>query len=140
MASTVFNGTNLVLKAIADGGTLATIGHTTSCSMSITQDLPDATTKDSSGYAENIGGLRSFEISFDGLVDYTDSQNAAEFINHIKDRDKLDFSFGTAASGDQLIEGECRVASIEVSGEMESAVTYSGTLTGTGALTISTNA
>ena len=81
-----------------------------------------------------------FEISFDGLVDYTDSQNAAEFINHIKDRDKLDFSFGTAATGDQLIEGECRVASIEVSGEMESAVTYSGTLTGTGALTISTNA
>lgn len=139
MASTVFNGTNLVLKAIADGGTLATIGHTTSCSMSITQDLPDATTKDSAGYAENINGLRSFEISFDGLVDYTDSQNAAEFINHIKDRDKLDFSFGTAASGDQLIEGECRVASIEVSGEMESAVTYSGTLTGTGALTISTN-
>mgnify|MGYP006969586486 CR=1 FL=1 len=72
MASTVFNGTNLVLKAIADGGTLATIGHTTSCSMSITQDLPDATSKDSAGYAEN-------------------------------------------------------------------ALTYSGTLTGTGALTISTN-
>ena len=63
----------------------------------------------------------------------------AEFINHVDNRDKIDFSFGTAASGDQLIEGECRVASIEVTGEMEGAVTYSGTLTGTGALTISTN-
>ena len=77
MASTVFNGTNLLLKAIADGGTLATIGHTTSCTLSVNQELPDATTKDSSGYAENINGLRSFEISFDGLVDYTDDQNAS---------------------------------------------------------------
>ena len=139
MASTVFNGTNLVLKAIEDGGTLATIGHTTSCTLSMSVDLPDATSKDSGGYAENINGLRSFEISFDGLVDYTDAQNAAEFITHINSRDKLDFTFGTAATGDQLITGECRVSSIEVSAEMESAVTYSGTLVGTGAITLSTN-
>lgn len=139
MASTVFNGTNLVLKAIADGGTLATIGHTTSCTLSLSVDLPDATSKDSGGYAENINGLRSFEISFDGLVDYTDAQNASEFIDHINSRDKLDFTFGTASVGDQLITGECRVSSIEVSAEMESAVTYSGTLVGTGAITISVN-
>ena len=44
--SGTFNGTNLILKVIADGGTLATIGHTTSCSISLSNDLPIATTKD----------------------------------------------------------------------------------------------
>jgi predicted secreted protein len=106
----------------------------------MSQDLSDATTKDSGGYAESIPGLRSFEISFDGLVDYTDAQNVAEFLEHINSRDKLDFTFGTAATGDQLITGECYVANIDVSGEAEGVVTYSGTLTGTGTPVFSTNA
>jgi len=45
--SRVFNGTNLILKVIADGGTLLTIGHTTSCTFSLSNDLPIAH-KDSS--------------------------------------------------------------------------------------------
>ena len=143
MASTVFNGTDLVLKIIADGGTLEPLGHSTSCSLSITNDLPEATTKDSGGYAEVIAGLRSFEISFDGLVDYTDEANAKTnadgIISLVNSRSKIDFSFGTAVSGDQLISGEGFISSIEVSSEMESAVTYSGTITGTGALTLATN-
>ena len=46
MASTVYNGTNLLLKFIADGGTLATIGHSTSASLSLSMDAPEATSKD----------------------------------------------------------------------------------------------
>jgi len=143
MASTVFNGTDLVLKFIADGGTLEPLGHSTSCSLTINHDLPDATTKDSGGYAEAISGLRSFEISFDGLVDYTDdgtSQNADTIALLINGRNKVDFSFGTATSGDQLISGEGFISSLEVSAEMESAVTYSGSITGTGSLTFADNA
>ncbi len=143
MASTVFNGTDLVLKVIGDGGTLEPLGHSTSCTLSITNDMPEATTKDSAGYAEVISGLRSFEISFDGLVDYTDeagsSKNVDFLITSINSRTKIDFSFGTAVSGDQLISGEGFISAIEVSGEMESTVTYSGTITGSGALTIATN-
>lgn len=144
MASTVFNGTDLVLKIVADGGTLEPIGHSTSCTLSITNDMPEATSKDSAGYAEVIAGLRSFEISFDGLVDYTDeatgSTNADGIITLVNSRSKIDFSFGTAVSGDQLISGEGFISSIEVTGEMESVTTYSGTITGTGSLTIATNA
>lgn len=144
MASSVFNGTDLVLKFVADGGTLEELGHSTSCSLSITHDLPEATTKDSAGWSEVISGTRSFEISFDGLVDYTDDasskNNADTIITLVNNRSKVDFTFGTATTGDQLISGEGYIASIEVSAEMESAVTYSGTITGTGSLTISTNA
>jgi len=143
MASTVFNGTDLVLKLVADGGTLEPLGHSTSCSMTINHDLPEATSKDSGGYSEAISGLRSFEVSFDGLVDYTDEgsskTNADGIITLVNNRSKVDFTFGTATTGDQLITGEGFISSIEVSAEMESAVSYSGTITGTGAITISTN-
>lgn len=140
MATTgVFNGTNLLVKVIGAGGTLATIGHTTSCTMSLTHDLPEATTKDSSGYAEYISGVRGGEITFEGLVAYDDSANAEEIIGYVTSRNKVDWSFGTAASGDTVYEGEGFISSIEVSAEMESPVSFSGTITITGAISSSTN-
>lgn len=140
MASTVFNGTDLLLKVSSTDGSEANIGHTTSCTISLSADLPEATTKDSSGYQEVIAGLRSGEISFEGLVDYTDSQNAAELGDFLLNRTKLFFEFGTAASGDQVYSGAGFLNSLEVSAEMESPVTYSGSITITGTITTSTNA
>lgn len=140
MATTgVFNGTNLLVKVIADGGTLATIGHTTSCSMSLTHDLPEATTKDSSGYAEFISGVRGGTISFEGLVAYDDASNAEEIIGYVTSRNKVDWSFGTAETGDTVYSGEGFISSIEVSAEMESPVSYSGEITITGAITSAAN-
>lgn len=139
MASTVFNGTNLLLKAIADGGTLTTIAHTTSCSISFSNEVSDATTKDSSGYSEIIPAVRSGEISFDGLVDYTDTAGGTELAGYLLGRSKIDFSFGTAATGDTIYTGEGYVTSLEITGEMESAVTYSGTIQITGTITASVN-
>ena len=143
MASTVFNGTDLVLKVINDGGTLEPLGHSTSCSMTINHDLPESTTKDSAGYQEVISGQRSFEISFDGLVDYTDGSNNKQNHTHlstqIDNRQNIDFTFGTAVSGDTLISGEGFISSLEISGEMESPTSYSGTIVGTGSLTFATN-
>lgn len=138
--SGVFNGTNLLVKVIETDGTLATIGHTTSCSMSLSHDLPEATTKDSAGYAEYISGVRGGEINFEGLVAFNDASNAEEIIGYVTGRNKVDWSFGTAASGDTIYEGEGFISAIEVSAEMESPVSYSGTITITGAITTSTNA
>lgn len=140
MATTgIFNGSNLLIKVIGDGGTLATIGHTTSCSMSLSHDLPEATTKDSNGYSEYISGVRGGTISFEGLVAYDDSANAEEIIGYVTGRNKVDWSFGTAASGDTVYEGEGFISSIEVSAEMESPVSFSGEITITGAISSSTN-
>lgn len=134
MASNVFNGTNLLLKVSADGGTPVTIGHSTSASLSISADLPEATTKDSAGFAEHIQGLRSGEISFEGLVSYTDAQNVKELTDFMINRTSLDWSLATSTSGDQILSGEAFLSSVEVAGEMESPVTYSGSLTITGAI------
>ena len=139
MASTGYNGTNLLLKFIADGGTLATIGHSTSATLSLSMDAPEATSKDSNGYQEVIGGLRSGEISFEGLVDYTDSQNVPQMATLMENRSKIDWSFGTTTTGDTVFSGEGFITSIETTGEMESAVTYSGTIVTTGSITTAVN-
>lgn len=139
MASTVFNGTDLLLKVSSTDGSEANIGHTTSCTISLSADLPEATTKDSGGYQEVISGLRSGEISFEGLVDYTDSQNAAELGDFLLNRTKLFFEFGTDETGDQLYSGAGFLNSLEVSAEMESPVTYSGSITITGTISSTTN-
>jgi hypothetical protein len=139
MASTVFNGTNLLIKIADDAGSPASIAHTTSCSISFTNDMANATTKDSAGFSEVIPAVRSAEISFYCLMDYTDANGGKEIAHKLLTRQKCDFSFGTAATGDTVYTGEGFLSSVEVSGAMEEAVTYSGTITVTGAIVESTN-
>jgi len=135
MATTgVFNGTNLILTV--EG---ATIGHTTSCSMSLSMDTPEATTKDSNGFSEYIGGVKGGEISFEGLVAYDDSANAIEMADYLLARTQLTCVFGTSETGDVVYTAEGFLSSVEMSAEMESAVSYSGSITLTGAITKSTN-
>lgn len=130
----VFNGTNLILSI--EG---ATVGHTTSCSISLSSDLPEATTKDSNGFQEVIAGVKSGEVSFDGLVDYTDTANSNEIADYLLAGTQVTCVFGTSASGERIYTAEGFVSSIEVSAEMESPVSYSGSITLTGSITASNN-
>jgi hypothetical protein len=135
MATTgVFNGTNLILKVENN-----TVGHTTSCTLSLSNDLPEATTKDSSGFQEVIAGVMSGEISFEGLVAYDDTANAIEMADFLLARTQLTCVFGTVASGDDVYTAEGFLSSVEMSAEAESPVTYSGSITLTGSITKSTN-
>jgi hypothetical protein len=135
MATTsVFNGTNLLLSVEGD-----VLGHTTSCSLSLSNDLPEATTKDSNGFQEVIAGVISGELSFDGLVDYSDTANAIELADYLLARTQITCVFGTAETGDAIYTAEGYLSSVEQSAEMESPVSYSGSITLTGAITKSTN-
>ena len=135
MATTgVFSGTNLILKVESN-----TVGHTTSCTLSLSNDLPEATTKDSNGFQEVIAGVMSGELSFEGLVVYDDTANAIEMADYLLARTQLTCVFGTAESGDDVYTAEGFLSSVEMSAEAESPVTYSGSITLTGAITKSTN-
>ena len=130
----MFNGTNLLVKI--EG---STVGHTTSCSLSLSMDTPEATTKDSAGFSEYIAGVKGGEISFEGLIAYDDTSNAIEMADFLLARTQLTCVFGTVESGDAIYTAEAFLTSVEMSGEMEAATTYSGSLTITGAITKSTN-
>ena len=132
--TSVFNGTNLLLSV--EGNTL---GHTTSCSLSLSNDLPEATTKNSNGFQEVIAGVISGELSFDGLVDYSDTANAIELADYLLARTQITCVFGTAVTGDAIFTAEGYLSSVEQSAEMESPVSYSGSITLTGAITKSAN-
>jgi len=54
-------------------------------------------------------------------------------------RTQLTCIFGTTEAGDAIHTAEAFLSSVEMSAEMESAVTYSGSLTITGAIVKSTN-
>ena len=130
----VFNGTNLILKFHSTSGSEVAIGHSTAATLSLSADLPDATTKDSSGYNEVIAGTRTGEISFEGLVAYDDSNNAIEAADYLLARTKVYWTFGTAETGDAVYSGAGYLNSVEMSAEMESPVSYSGSITVTGSI------
>ena len=133
----VFNGTDLILK-VHDGTSIAAataIGHSTSCTLSLSNDLPEATTKDSSGFQEVISGVISGELSFEGLVAYDDDANAVDFGDIILNRRSVTWNFATADAADPVFSGTGFISSIEMSAEMESPMTYSGSITTTGTIT-----
>ena len=138
MATTgVFNGTDLVLK-LTDGTSIATstiIGHSTSCSLSLSNDLPEATTKDSNGFQEVIAGVKSGELSFEGLIAYDDDANPVDFADILIARRAVTWTFGTADAADTVYTGSGFLSSVEMSAEMESPATYSGSITINGAIT-----
>lgn len=136
MATTgVFNATNLILKIESN-----TLGHSTSATLSLSNDLPEATTKDSSGFQEVIAGVISGEISFEGLVAYDDTLNAIELNDYLLARTQLTCVFGTTTTGDEVYTAEGFLSSVENTADMESPAAYSGSITLTGSITKSTNA
>ena len=106
-------------------------------SLSISADLPDASTKDSSGWAESIAGQRSWTMSTDGLVDFslTDASgaNIDGLWDYFTNRSKIKVALG---QDNYYFYGDSFIESLELSSEMESPVTFSASFKGTGALNL----
>jgi len=138
------NGSNVVVWL--DSATTPTesekVLFTTNCTLSITHDLPDATTKDSAGWAEHISGLRSWEITVDGLSDFggASGDNITDLWGLINNRTttaRVIFAVDEDDDGSAsaYFYGEVSLANLELTNEMEATASFSGTLTGNGALT-----
>ena len=148
MAATVglFNGTSLVV--LVNGQVL---GHSTSCSLSLAIDAPDASTKQSGGWAEEIGGQRSWSVTTDGLSTVAPGVLATyvstdELMILAAARTAVTVMFTTVSSGstvnpgDVYWSGQAFIESVDITADMENAATYSVSFKGTGALATGTNA
>ena len=127
------NATNFLIQK--DGNVIA---HSTSATISINLDTPDASTKNSGGYAEVIAGQRSWEGSVEGLVDYTGTFGAQGLAVLLNDRTSFTVLFTDEISTHQTYTGTAYITSYEENGENEQALSYSVSFIGTGALTIGT--
>ena len=112
--------------------------YSSSAELSMNQELFDTTTKSSSGWAEHGNGLRDWSISVEGLVDFSSSFNVVGLSNLIANRTQATVVFTDSATGDRKWTGTASLASLTISAPMEEAVSWSGELTGTGALTMAT--
>lgn len=128
----ILNGTVFLLKV---AGTA--LPDQTEGSISISMETRDITTKDSTGYRELLGGLKSGSISVSGLVDDDASGGAGGTLFTTLDaRTAVALVFGFDDSSDDYnytCNGLC--TSLEVSGGTEDNVTYSATFEITGAIT-----
>ena len=151
MATTsVFNGTSLVVLIGTE-----VIGFATSCSLSIAIDTPDSSTKQSLGWADEIGGQKSWSLTTDGLATVVPGSVATyisttELSNLAIARTAVTVKFTTVnndtvggvtpVTGDTIYSGSAFIESVDMTADMENPVTYSVSFKGTGALTIGTNA
>ena len=110
---------------------------TTSATLNLSQNLFDATTKDSAGWGEHGNGLRNWSISFDGKYDtagsgLTPNEILAAIIARTADTVvKFTTNDPTNTVG---WTGNGTFATCAITGPMEEATTFSGTITGNGAL------
>ena len=103
----IVNGTGSDKATIKEGGIIVEIttpgssaifdpvAFSTSASFSTNMDLRDITNKDSGGYSESLGGLRSFEVSTDLLQSINPDVplDGTDFFDKLKARSLVDLSF-----------------------------------------------
>jgi predicted secreted protein len=127
----LINGTNLVIKIAGNP-----IMKATTASLEMSVDMPDATTKDSAGWAEFFAGVRSWTLSTDGLIDYASSGSVEtdELVALLIARNPVAVTFSTSTAGDMVLSGNAYITSISQTADMESPSGYSVSFQGTGTL------
>lgn len=142
MASTgKMNGDVFLVYTGPDGTTYGTvdagdaIAHSIDATLSVSQELPDATTKDSNKWVEHITGNKSWEISGSGLVALDSSFNAEYLLDSLMNGTTLAVHFSSNVTGDVSWYGDISVSASSINAPQNSAVGYDFTFVGNGPLT-----
>jgi len=140
----IVNATDVVVKINTTAGSAPSdvLLHCTSASLAISRDLRDSTTKASGGWQNNLPGLKSWEISGDGFVDFDGTMDTKDLIQEMildynpgTSDPMVEVSFGVAGSG--VFTGKAIITSISIDAGVEENATYSISLQGTEDLAVS---
>ena len=121
------NGTDILVSTET-----GVIGGATSHTLNINADLPEATTKDSAGWAEDIHGLRDWSVDVDALVDPDNPVDGPDIAQLIINRTEVTLTM--ALAGGHTYTGTAKVASYSETPDMEQPVAFSCSFTGNGPL------
>lgn len=125
-----FNGTKL---GIFVGGSL--IGAATDCSLSMSAEVIDTSTKDSSAWRSVLPGMRSATMSCSGLIDYQGTDyDVDDLMTAFTGRTELTLVFQNEEVGDTKFTATGYITSLEQSAGVEDTATYSATFELTGAI------
>ena len=137
----IINGTKFGVYA---AGTK--IGYATSASISMNHNLRDTSTKDSSGWRDQLEGQRDWEVSVEGMLIFVDSSGGAIsdvtanelYSSYIATRTEFELKFSTEVSGDIKWTGNAFMTSLSMDTPNEDSSTWSASFSGTGSLTQAT--
>lgn len=113
------------------------LGHSSSTVVSLNQNLPESTTKDSQGWKEFISGLRSGSIRAEGLCSYDDSLSFEDLEAMLITRQLARFYFRQPGDERIIISGYGFIESITETAESETVSSYEVDIKLTGAYVIS---
>jgi predicted secreted protein len=143
MAS-VINGTNILLYQY-DPITLLGVpfAAATNCTFSTSVDQVEITTTNSNSYKEYLGSQINWNISADGFIALSD-YSYLFLLQKLKSKEQIVVKFqinndngdGSGTLGYSVVTGLVNIISLDMSGPVEGASTYSVSLQGTGAYTI----
>lgn len=140
-STNVMNGTDVVLAISTDGGTTyTTVGKATTASLQMNMEVRDVTTKDSAGWRELLGGLKSWSLSGEGMVTYnlTAKVGFSDLFGHMNSRTRLYFRFGSATTDEKKYKGHGFLTSLSQDGGVEDNNSFSFSIEGDGPLTEAT--
>ena len=134
MSTAAVNGVSFILQTSPDGGvTYHTVAGAKKAILARKTNAIDTTTKDDNGDKSVLAGLREWTVNFDqlwvsadaGQLDIQAAQAAGTSL-------QIKLQYGT---GSDTYVGKCYVTDISEDMPDNEAVTYTGTLQGTGPLT-----
>lgn len=138
MASTsVMNSTDVVIQVSSDDLTYEIIGKMTSASLAVSMATRDTSTKDSAGWMEVLEGQKSWTLSGEGLVVYSNSGKATpdDLFTFVSNRTKVYVKFGSTTSGEQAYSGQGYFTEFSNDAGFEDNATFSFSFQGTSTLT-----
>lgn len=109
-----------------------TVGGQRGATLNMAADTVDVTTKDSNGWKESELGFKEWGIEFDGLWVVDDAALTALQTAFMND---TPVSASVAMPNGDTYSGTALLTEFPIEAPYDDNVTYSGTLTGTGALT-----
>lgn len=143
MAS-VINGTNILLYQYNPTTNISVpFGAATSCTFSTSVDQVEITTTNTGSYKEYLGSQISWNISADGFVALSD-YSYLFLLTKLKNKEQILVKFqidndngdNSDTLGYSVFTGLVNIASLDMTGPVEGASTYSVSLVGSGEYTI----
>jgi len=141
----VINGTNILLFQYNTSTAVGVpFAAATNCTFTTSVDQVEVTTTNSSSFKEYLGSQINWSISADGFICLTD-YSYLTLLTKLRAKEQIVVKFqinndngdGTGTLGYSVFTGLVNIVSLEMSGPVEGASTYSVSLQGTGAYTIS---
>lgn len=121
---------------IKDATTGKVLGGQRGATLNRSAETIDATTKDGNGWQENVQGLKSWGIDADGVL--IESDEAWQMLEEAYLNSESVVAYIELPSGNQY-EGECIITDLPIEAPHDDLVSYSLSLTGSGALAKTTS-